>query len=70
VVGLDVVVTDGEERERAVRRELGIAASDRCPRRLDCTALREIDLESVAAGRFTIPGEEPDADPQAQNLWD
>jgi hypothetical protein len=35
VLGLDVVVTDGEERIRTVRRELGVTVDDGRPGRLD-----------------------------------
>ena len=61
-------MANGEERERAVGRELRVTASDRYPCCLYRTALGEIDLDPLSAGRFTVPSEEPDADPQAQNL--
>ena len=70
MIRLDVVVTDREQRERAVGRELWVPPSDLGPRCLYRAALGEIDLDPLSAGCFTVPGKEPDADPQAQNLWD
>src|SRR4029450_11711390 len=58
----DVVLSDGEQRERAVRHELGMAVSDRRPCGLDGAVLGEIDRKLFAPERFTVPGEETDPD--------
>jgi hypothetical protein len=58
----DVVLSDGEQRERAVGHELGMAVSDRRPCGLDGAVLGKIDLKLFAPERFTVPGEETDPD--------
>ena len=67
MVGGDVVLSDGEQRERAVRCQLGMAVGDRRPGGLYGPALRKIDLEPLASQRFTVPGEE--TNPDAHGRW-
>src|SRR5262249_8246583 len=64
LIGLDVVVSHGEEREGAVLGERGMAVNDRLPRAFDGTVVGKIELESLLPGGFTIPGEETNPDPQ------
>jgi hypothetical protein len=63
MVGLDVIVTDGEERERPVLLELRVAGDDRRPGRLHGATLGKIQVHLLLPGSLTIPGEEmnPDA---------
>jgi hypothetical protein len=62
VVGLDVVVTDGEEGERTVLGELRVALDHGRPRRLDGAPLRDLEVHLPLPGGFTIPGEQVDPD--------
>jgi hypothetical protein len=62
MVRLDVVVTDGEERERAVGRQDRVPADDRGPRGLDRRPLWQLDLEPLLPGGFPVPGKETDPD--------
>src|SRR5688572_10558288 len=62
MLGLNVVVTHGEQRIRAVPGQLRVTIDDRRPRRLDGTALGKIDVQPLLPGSFTIAGEEPHPD--------
>jgi hypothetical protein len=62
VIGLDVVVTDGEEGVGAVLSELGVAIDDGRPRRLDGAPLGKVEVHLPPPGGFTIPGEQVDPD--------
>ena len=62
MIGLDVVVADGEEGVRPVTREIGMAGHDRLPGRLDGPALGDVHVQPLVPGGFSIPGEEADAD--------
>ena len=62
MVGLDVVVADGEERVRAIAGEVGMPGNDGFPRCLDGAAFRNVHVEPLLPGSFSIPGEETDAD--------
>ena len=62
MIGRDVVLADGEEGVGAEPRQLRMAVRDRGPRRLDSSALWEIDFEPLAPQRLTIPGEKTDPD--------
>jgi hypothetical protein len=42
VIGLDIVVADGEERVGTVRSQLGVTVDDGRPGRLDRPTLREV----------------------------
>jgi hypothetical protein len=63
VVGLNVVVADGEERVGTVPREIRMACDDGFPRRLDGTVLGNFHVQPLLPGGFSVPGEETDADP-------
>ena len=62
VIGLDVVVADGEEREGPVLLELWMAGDDGRPRRLHGAAFGKVEVYLLPPGGFTIPGEEVDPD--------
>ena len=62
MIGLDVVVADGEEGVGAVAREIGMAGDDRLPGRLDGSAFGDVHVQPLLPGGFSIPGKETDAD--------
>ena len=62
MIGLNVVVTDGEEGERAIRREDGMTADHRRPRGLNRRPFGYLDLEPLLPGGFPVPGKETDPD--------
>ena len=62
MIGLDVVVAHGEERVGAVAREIGMPGDDGLPGRLDGPAVRDIHIQPLVPGGFSVPGEEADAD--------
>src|SRR5690242_13603222 len=62
VLGLDVVVADGEQRVRTIAREIGMAGNDGLPRRLHGAALGDVNVHPLLPGGFSIPGKETDAD--------
>ncbi len=62
MIGLDVVVADGEQCVGTVPGEIRMAGDDRFPRRFDGAILGNFDVHPLLPGRFSIPGEESDAD--------
>ena len=62
MIGLDVVVADGEQREWTIGRENGMTPDDRRPRGLDRSSLGNLDVEPLLPGGFSIPGKEADPD--------
>ena len=62
MIGLDVVVTDGEEREGTVLLELWVTGDDGRPGRLHGATLGKVEVHLLLPGGFTIPGEEVDPD--------
>ena len=62
MIGLDVIVTDREERVGAVTREIGMTGHDRFPGCLDGPALGDVHVQPLVPGGFSISGEEADAD--------
>jgi hypothetical protein len=68
MIRLDIIVTDGEEGERPVRREHGVTTDDRGPRGLDRPPVRDIDIESLLPGGFPVPGEEANPDSH-DGIW-
>jgi hypothetical protein len=68
VIGLDVLVTDGEEREGPVLGELRVAIDDGQPRGLDGAPLGKLEVHPSLPGGFTIPGEQVDPDTHGENV--
>jgi hypothetical protein len=62
MVVLDIVVTDGEEGERAIRRELRVAVDHGGPCGLHGAALGKLEVHLLPPGDLTIPGEQVDPD--------
>ena len=63
MIGLDIVVSHGEECEGTIRREDRVTIDHRGPRRLDRPPFRNLDLEPLVPGGFTVPGKEMDSNP-------
>ena len=62
MIGLDVVVADGEEREGSVLGERGVPSDDGRPCGLDRTPLGDLEVHLSLPGGFTIPGEQVNPD--------
>ena len=63
MIGLDVVVTDGEQRVGTITGEVGVPGDDRLPGRFDGSALGDVHVQPLLPGGLSVAGEETDADP-------
>src|SRR5262249_22359762 len=68
MVGLDVIVTDGEQRVGAVAGEIGMPGDDRLPGGFDRSALGDVHVQPLLPGSLSVAGEETDADPHVLRL--